>query len=656
MKNRYTLIFFSLLLFVCAVYLTGFRQTNTSTASDGYIKAVASQYHTNLDAFAQAVNQLDYLVKQLNQDPSFLAATRQQFYQVRLAYKRTEFLAAYLDGEFMKDYINGAPLSTLERNAPSESVLEAEGMQMLEEVLFADEVDHAHLAQLAQALQTNTGKMLNYHKKLVLTHRHIFEAARFYMIRVLTLGITGYDSPITLHSLPEAKAALEATHQALKVYYPALPQKNAALAKALEGYFQGANAYLEANNNFNTFDRMEFIKNYLNPLFKAIKDMHLGLGVETYYEAFNQHQKYSLNYYADNIFDEDFLNASYYQTTHSAKYNPQVIALGRMLFFDPALSSDNKRACAGCHVPEKAFTDGIAKSVAKDFKGTVKRNAPTLINAVYSDRFFYDLKVGSLEGQVDHVITNGKEFHTDFLQIMGKLSASDEYVALFKAAFPELTEEEPINKYSITASLSMYVRSLSGFNSPFDRYIRGESNQLSEPAIAGFNLFMGKAGCGTCHFAPVFNGLVPPEYHENESEVLGITANSDFTQPVLDNDMGRAHSGRLKENTDIYLRSFKTTTVRNSALTAPYMHNGAYTTLEQVVNFYNLGGGAGMGLAVPNQTLPPDPLGLTENEVTALVAFMETLTDTTGMQERPERLPAFSNNKALNNRKIGGDY
>ena len=152
---------------------------------------------------------------------------------------------------------------------------------------------------------------------------------------------------------------------------------------------------------------------------------------------------------------------------------------------------------------------------------------------------------------------------------------------------------------------------------------------------------MGKAACGTCHFAPAFNGTVPPYYQDSESEVLGILYEYDTLKPVLDQDIGRLGNGLPGEEAEHFIRSFKTVTVRNAALTGPYMHNGSINTLEEVVDFYNRGGGEGMGLSVPHQTLPPDPLNLTAQEQADIVAFMEALTDIDKFADVPVQFPGF---------------
>ncbi|HEX8546252.1 MAG TPA: cytochrome c peroxidase, partial [Cytophagaceae bacterium] len=329
-----------------------------------------------------------------------------------------------------------------------------------------------------------------------------------------------------------------------------------------------------------------------------------------------------------------------------------VVQLGKLIFFDPILSNNNKRSCASCHKPHKAFTDGADKSIAMDFEGKVLRNSPSLINSIYSDRYFWDLRVDKLEDQIEHVVVSEKEFHTDYFNIFDKMLTSKEYVELFKASFPE-TKQNPVNSYTLSTSLAAYVSSLTALNSRFDRYVRGETIAIEPDVIKGFNLFMGKAGCGTCHFAPTFNGSTPPFYTESESEVLGVPRSKDKNSP-LDDDAGRS-SGKVRENSNIYLHSFKTPTIRNVALTAPYMHNGVYNTLEELMEFYNNGGGAGLGLSVPNQTLPSDSLGLTATEIKDIVSFMKSLTDTTGTTSVPSRLPSFDDAK-LSARKIGGEY
>jgi cytochrome c peroxidase len=257
--------------------------------------------------------------------------------------------------------------------------------------------------------------------------------------------------------------------------------------------------------------------------------------------------------------------------------------------------------------------------------------------------------------QVEHVVFSPKEFNTNFKSISNKLSKSEEYKALFNKAFSHVRSDSRISKHTVTAALNAYVGSLRSFNSVFDQYINGVTNSYPQEAKKGFNLFMGEANCATCHFPPTFSGLVPPLYIESESEVLGVTTKFDTIAPVLDDDMGRGQSGRVKDEAPFRMRSFKTPTLRNIALTSPYMHNGAFETLEEVMHFYNHGGGAGLGLDVPHQTLSEDKLNLSQEEMNNIIAFMKTLTDTVGMTSVPKSLPTFPDS-SWNQRKIGGEY
>ena len=150
----------------------------------------------------------------------------------------------------------------------------------------------------------------------------------------------------------------------------------------------------------------------------------------------------------------------------------------------------------------------------------------------------------------------------------------------------------------------------------------------------------------------MFSGLVPPDYTKSEFENLGTTLTGDIKNPVPDPDKGRG----ANYNVEMYMGSFKTPTLRNIEFTAPYMHNGGFKTLEEVVEFYNEGGGAGLGLKVPNQTLSSDKLELSQAEKKALVAFMKTLSDTIGTTTVPDRLPFFPDQSNLNVRKVGGEY
>jgi cytochrome c peroxidase len=164
----------------------------------------------------------------------------------------------------------------------------------------------------------------------------------------------------------------------------------------------------------------------------------------------------------------------------------------------------------------------------------------------------------------------------------------------------------------------------------------------------GFNLYMSKAQCATCHFLPSFGGVKPP-FTGNEFEVIGVPGDKQYSR--LSNDSGRYQQHLVPE----MLHAFRTTTLRNTGFTAPYMHNGVFTNLAEVIDFYDGGGGAGHGLIVDNQTLSSDSLRLTQDEKYALEYFIRSLSNPRPVAQAPEKLPA-SKIPALNQRVVGGTY
>ena len=646
---------------LCCIVLTALLAvawTAPPQPQDDALRIVTARYVQDVASFRQSIEQTQAAVESGSDED-----VRNAVAAMRIAFKRTEFLMCFSDPEFTDDYINGAPLPSLERNTGDVTILEPEGLQVLDETAFAPEgerIDRAKMRELLQLLRKRMELFSSARLQHLLTDQNIFEAVRLNLIRVYSLGLTGFDTPGSLNAIPEAHAGFEAMEFAMSAYYDRLNTLEGAndndidgeFVRGLSDYFTQALSRLEEQSDFNSFDRLEFLREALNPLFGLTLRTHLALDIPTFDEG--AQRMTPINYMADNLFSPELLNAHYYTRSSPEEAGEDVVALGKLLFFDPILSVNNQRACASCHQPNKAFTDGLPKSLALNFDGTLDRNAPTLVNAVFSDRFFYDLRASKLNDQIEHVVANEREFHSTFIEIADKLNKSDEYRSLFRRAFPQLGDK-PIVAHSISSAVAAYVRSLVAMNSDFDRYARGDGDRIDPAVYRGFNLFMGKAACGTCHFAPNFNGLVPPYFVETETEVLGVPATADTLNPALDTDLGR-WGGRLLERAPFYKHSFKTVTLRNVELTAPYMHNGVYRTLEEVVDFYNRGGGIGLGLDVEHQTLAPDRLDLTDQERADLVAFMHSLTDTSGVSSKPTRLPEVEGQAELNQRRIGGEY
>lgn len=531
------------------------------------------------------------------------------FIELKAVYKRTEALLEFLYPSYIEEHINGAPLLHTKRHTTSAYVVPPEGIQVLDELIFGEDPKGVkeEIALLSQQLDNKMQELLNGFAKKQLSRSQIASAIRFELIRILSLSLTGFDSPASLMGLQDAKNALSGIEE--------LYQKSAErIDKPLLNTLKKAKAYLNDNQDFDKFDRLHFLRAFLNPIYKDLSKS---------FDSFDKQAISSVDLDAEQIFSPNFLNPYFFTELKETSDSPALRKLGEKLFFDPYLSQSGKLNCASCHNPQMAYTDGQTKSKSALLNKTVERNAPTLLNAVYADRYFYDLRAFSLEQQAEHVIFNELEYNTAYQNILDKLNSKPEYKPYIQDAF----KKSSIDRLEFSSALASYVLSLKSWNSPFDQYVRNEKKEIDQQVKDGFNLFMGKAACGTCHFAPNFSGLVPPRYAKNETEILGVLESPYGFRLKLDPDLGRLENGIQNEAAWIYERSFKTPTIRNIELTAPYFHNGAYQNLEQVVDFYNKGGGAGMGLDVKNQTLPSDSLHLDKQEQQALIAFMKSLTE-----------------------------
>ncbi|GHB85057.1 cytochrome-c peroxidase [Persicitalea jodogahamensis] len=528
---------------------------------------------------------------------------RAAFYECRLAYKKIEHLTEYYFPVTSR-ILNGPPLPEYELD--ENKAFAPGGLQVVEEMLFPFEPGtRAELVKEVRKMQPELRRCRELWTVTEVTEAHLLDAIRLQLFRDITLGVSGFDTPICQKAIPELTTNLES----LQRYVDLFAMEEGA---GLDLLFEKAIVFTRKNPDFDTFDRLTFISDYINPLTGQLVDFQNALGFAPLKDLT------PLRGDTRTLFDRNLFDPDFYTGDANAFTNESKVALGEKLFHEVRLSAGNVRSCASCHQPDKAFTDGLPQSVG--LKGTaVARNAPTLFYAALQERHFYDQRASSLEAQSQDVIQNHDEMHGSLPEACAKLMKDSDYVLMFKKAFPSIDDIQPAH---VMNALASYERTLLPFDSRFDRYMRGDKTVLNGAEKRGFNLFMGKAKCGTCHFMPIFNGTVPPTFVHSESEVLGV-----MTAPgsgKLDPDQGRGADYPAMPDLN---RAFKIPTVRNVALTAPYMHNGAYQTLEQVIDFYDHGGAVGFGLNLPNQTLPADSLRLDAREKSDLVAFMEALTD-----------------------------
>jgi cytochrome c peroxidase len=560
--------------------------------------------------------------------PLPLDSLRLAFRRCRLAYKRAEPFTEYFLPATSR-LVNGAPVAEVE--VEETKLFEPAGLQVIEPLLYPSPAPAAHDTASRTELRRQAVRLRRQVRSLQLswadqefTDAHVFDALRQQVFRVVALGITGFDTPLSpTATLPEAEAALATLEAPLRLYTPAggapagQPGSLTALAR-----LAAARAALRQQPDFAAFDRLAFIRSHANPLGRGLLALQKQLGVAPFPKELR-----ALRPDAATLFDTGAFNPDFYTGNRQWFSNPAKVALGRALFHDPVLSGGGGRSCASCHQPARAFTDGLALSATLN-GGTLRRNTPTILNAALQARQFYDLRAPNLENQAIDVVGSRDEMHGSLDAAAGRLARQPKYAAQFRQAFPETETGVPlVSPVRIQNALAAYERSLVRLNAPLDRYVRGQAGATLSPAAQrGFNLYAGRAHCATCHFLPLTNGTAPPTFQDSEAEVLGVPTRPGHRQ--LDPDLGRYALTRLAP----LRHAFKTPTLRNVALTAPYMHNGQFRTLDEVIAFYNEGGGVGQGIKTENQTLPPDKLHLTARDVADLKAFLATLTDTTRRQ------------------------
>lgn len=601
-----------------------------------------------LEHISEIIKDLDQSIKivdlPLTQSDKLRQLT-EKYHHSRKHYKKIEFFAEYYSPFEMKYFVNGPLVKKFDIEVSSQ-IYEPQGFQVIEEILFTEgEKDLEKLKKQYTLLQSKLEELKIYYSIITLETNKITESLKLEVIRIMCLTMNGYDCTINKETITETIYSLKGINHILTLIQHKQPP-NAAITNAytkVDLKIKQCISKLSSNTNSDTFDRLTFEKQFLDPTFKVLNN---------YFNTINIAQselKYAVNFKSNSFFHTNGINKQYFSIYQNDTINlVNQKELGKILFYDPILSGNNQRACASCHHSEKGFTDGLEKSRAYEKNEVVKRNSPTLLNAAFQKLYFYDGRMFNLEEQAGAVFHDKNEMNTNGDDIVVKLRQSQEYKNLFRNAFNN-TQDSAITFYAVIKSIAEFIKSLDARNSKFDKYLKGEKIQLSLSEKNGYNLFSGKALCGSCHFFPLFNGTVPPMYNDNEFEVIGVPSNNKNKE--LDADEGRA---KITHN-DIHKHAFKTPTLRNIAITAPYMHNGIYANLDEVLEFYNKGGGVGFSLKVENQTLPFDSLGLSKKEMKDIKNFLLTLTDTSHLPKPPKSLPKFRDSD-LNNRKVGGEY
>lgn len=595
------------LLIPLFIFLASGFSSPTQEGAHPVVDRITQEFSTfaaRCQTLASAIDSID------GDKPETIECAKALLKECRYQYKTFSYFLEYYFPYAAVTYNSPAKIEVeepdLEFNEPS-------GLQMIEALLFEGGVGQGkvELQQHAKLLYSSARDLHSLLYRMSVDDKGLMESVRLGLVSVISLTVAGFDAPFLKSGIQEAYYSLSAMEFAMR----SVAARDARTQDSISLYFGEANRYLIAHGDFDSFDRLTFFTDYALPLQeyvnRFITESHLELNSAAS----------ALDYSAKNIFSRGAINPAAFSPGRSAA-GKEVIDLGRRLFFERRLSGDGSRSCATCHDPGKYFSDGLAKSVAFDRQSRVKRNAPTLLYAALQQNQFWDGRVKTLEEQIADVILSADEMNGSRHLIDKGVGSDPTYGALFERAFPS-KGDSAVSLETVGQSIAAFLRTLAPRDSPFDRYMLGDKSAMSAAQKNGFNLFMGKAMCGTCHFAPLFNGLLPPLYRVSEVEVLGVPQTEDFRNPQADTDEGRFNVLGIS----FHKGAFKTPTVRNVGMTAPYMHNGSQTSLEKVIDFYNQGGGAGLGMSIANQTLPAMQLNLTAEESGELIEFLNALTD-----------------------------
>ena len=316
------------------------------------------------------------------------------------------------------------------------------------------------------------------------------------------------------------------------------------------------------------------------------------------------------------------------------------VELGYLLFFDPILSADKTMSCASCHHPDYGMADGLPKGVGVGGHGygaqragtgrVLSRNTPSIFNAAFSTIQFWDGRAGSLEEQALEPIFNEDEMaQPSAAELLKRLRAIPRYRELFGKAFGFNSKQDgsEINLQNVARALAAYERKLNVTDTSYDFFVKGQDERLTTEQLRGLVVFFGQGQCATCH--------IPPHFHDDAVAALGVPATAAKGAP-LDADPGFGAVLRRQDG----FGAFKTPGLRNIERTAPYMHNGVFATLEEVIEFYNDGGGRGRGLDVYAQDAKVAKLDLNEQQKKDLLAFLKSLNDLAPAPKAPESVPS----------------
>lgn len=641
MNKKFTLI---ILVLVTAVFSFSFDQTiNPDRYHDNYME----RNHNFKESLVDLLGTIQS--SDINSEED-IAAITEKIQEARFKLKSIDFWARYMEPIAYRNLNGPLPVEwETEVFEKFEPPYKREGNGLTQAALYLEEenITKEHLTQLVKnAVDAADVFVADSITSRMKTHDHFFLCNRVYLLNLSAIYTTGFECPDTSSIIPELRNMMADVNTIYNSYNESY-SKQPLPSGYITLYNKAVTFVNDQPSAFSEFDHFTFIKDYINPLF--IQNQKL---LNTYKVFSRSMVDYTLNKKVVSIFNKEIYQGQnpkgIFLRVDDEEALKEIDRLGKLLFYDPILSANNMRSCASCHKPTEYFTDTlVATSLQFNQKDALPRNTPSLINAPFNHLIMMDGKHISLQDQTVDVMTNAIEMGSKQEDVLEKIMSCNEYSKSFKKLLKYTPTEKEVTLDHISSAVTFYYAKFSTYYAPFDNAMN-KTGVVDASVKHGFNIFMSKAQCGTCHFVPQFNGVKPP-FVGSEFEVLGVPEDTTYT--ALSNDMGRYEVHKADEMKN----AFRTGSIRNIAYTKPYMHNGVFNTIEEVVEFYNAGGGAGRGLVVSNQTLGADSLGLNSIEKEHLIKFMTSLNEQIVFEDAPKELPS-SKNKELNNRKVGGVY
>jgi len=483
MKRIYVIVLFCVA--AIAMLCLSFK---TITVTNPY----QSSYQNRLDIFTKEQQSLVQTIEQSNIHSSAdLHTIKAKIDAARIHMKTLDFWMRYLEPVKYKKVNGPLPVEwETEVFEKFEKPYKREGAGLTLAALYLEE-ENIEKDSLANLIRSSVDACATFAADSITdelkTYHHFFLANRLYLLNLSAIYTTGFECPDTTNVIPELKLMLADVAAIYKAFNTSFPET--ALSANYMDLYQDAIAFVnQQSSSYSAFDHFLFIKNYINPLFK------LNQGLLVQYKVLSKSfVDYSLNKNAVSIFDKTLYRGQNSKGVFLRVTDPKALAeidhLGKMFFYDPILSGNNKRSCASCHKGTQYFTDtAVLTSLQYDHKNDLERNTPSLINAGFNHLVMLDGKHISLQNQTKDVIGNAREMGSNEKEVLKKVLSCGTYKNMLNKLLTYTPQEPEITVDHMVSAITLYYSKFSSFYAPFDEAINN-NKPLNISAQKGFNLF-----------------------------------------------------------------------------------------------------------------------------------------------------------------------